>query len=172
MTAVKLELLKREDEEQFIKDNQDAFNYGAKQYFSEEEMKEQNEEDGQIIARETILQSIHHEGAITYRILCRGEKVGGLILDINGNQGDLEILFVTPSCHSKGIGQAAWKEVEKLYPNVKVWKTFTPTFEKRNIHFYVNKLGFHIVAYYNEHFQEPEMPEDMWEMYKFQKVLK
>ena len=47
------------------------------------------------------------------------------------------------------------------------WETVTPTFEKRNIHFYVNKLGFHIVAYYNEHFLEPEMPEDMWEMYKF-----
>lgn len=33
-------------------------------------------------------------------------------------------------------------------------------------------LGFHIVAYYNEYYPEPKVPEDMWEMYKFQKVIK
>jgi hypothetical protein len=36
--------------------------------------------------------------------------------------------------HSKGIGYAAWCEVEKLYPQVTLWETVTPYFEKRNIH--------------------------------------
>ena len=29
-----------------------------------------------------------------------------------------------------------------LHPEVKVWETVTPYFEKRNIHFYVNRCGF------------------------------
>ena len=30
-----------------------------------------------------------------------------------------------------------------------VWETCTPYFETRNIHFYVNKCGFHIVEFFN-----------------------
>ena len=170
--SVRVELLKKEDEEMFIKDNQYAFKFGAEQYFSPSEMEEQYEEPGEIISRETIYNSIHHKGSIAYRILDEDKPVGGIIVSVDDDKGDLEIFFVNPNCHSKGIGQAAWKEIERIHSNVKIWETVTPSFEKRNIHFYVNKLGFHIVAYYNEHFQEPEMPEDMWEMYKFQKVLK
>lgn len=171
MLDIKLELLKKEDEEQFIKDNQFAFKYGAEQYFSEPEMEEQYEEPNEIISHETIYNSIHHKGSIAYRILEGNKKVGGIIVNIDGNKGDLEIFFVNPTVHSKGIGQLAWKEIERIHNNVKVWETVTPAFEKRNIHFYVNKLGFHIVAYYNEHFPEPNCPEDMWEMYKFQKIM-
>lgn len=170
--SVKLELLKKDDEEQFIKDNQYAFKYGAEQYFSLSEMKEQYEEEGEIISRETIYNSIHHEGSIAYRILDGEKPVGGIIITIVEDKGDLEIFFVDPSCHSKGIGQVAWKKIEEIHDSVKVWETVTPCFEKRNIHFYVNKLGFHIVAYYNEHYKDPNVPEDMWEMFKFEKVIK
>ena len=31
----------------------------------------------------------------------------------------------------------------------------TPYFEVRNIHFYVNKCGFHIVEFFNEHHPAP-----------------
>ena len=34
----------------------------------------------------------------------------------------------------------------------------TPYFEKRNIHFYVNKCGFKIVAFYNERNPDPHLP--------------
>ena len=170
--SVRLELLEKEDEERFIKDNQYAFKYGAEQYFSQSEMKEQYEEEGEIISRETIYNSIHHKGSIAYRILSEDKAVGGIVVNIDGDKGDLEIFFVNPSCHSKGIGQTAWKEIERIHSNVKMWETVTPCFEKRNIHFYVNKLGFQIVAYYNEHYLEPNVPKDMREMYKFQKVIK
>ena len=30
------------------------------------------------------------------------------------------------------------------------WELVTPYFEVRNIHFYVNKCGFHIVEFFNE----------------------
>ena len=170
--SVRLELLKREDEEKFIKDNQYAFKYGAEQYFTEREMEEQYEEEGEIISRETIIESIHREGSITYRILDDDKPVGGIIVNIKEEVRDLEIFFVNPTCHSKGIGQQAWKEIERIHSNIKIWETITPCFEKRNIHFYVNKLGFHIIAYYNEHLKAAGVSEDLWEMYKFQKIIK
>ena len=169
---IHLEILKSEDENQFIKDNQYAFKHGAKSYFSNAELEQQYEEPGEIISRETIYNSIHHNGSIAYRIIDNNKPVGGIIVNIQGSEGELEIFFVNPDAHSKGIGQAAWQEIERIHSNVKVWQTVTPCFEKRNIHFYVNKLGFHIVAYYNEHYPDKDCPEDMWEMYKFEKIMR
>ena len=168
---IKLELLKTDDEEQFIKDNQAAFNFGAEQYFNEQELEEQYEEAGQIISRETIKESIHRKGSITYRIISNDKKVGGIILNLKKDFGELEIFFVNPDSESKGIGQAAWKEVERLHKEIKVWETVTPYFEQRNIHFYVNKLGFYIVEFYTKFLKGKDMPEGMDGMFRFRKVI-
>ena len=53
-----------------------------------------------------------------------------------------------------------WRKVEKRYPQTIKWQTCTPYFEKRNIHFYVNKLGFKIVEYYNSHHKDPNEPAE------------
>ena len=135
MSEIKLEKLRASDREQFILDNQDAFNYGALEEYGRRD--DHFEEDEQIISRETIERSI--DGGEAYRIVCDGQNVGGVILKVEGERGDLEILFVSPRVHSKGIGYATWCEVEKLHPEVKVWETVTPYFEKRNIHLYVNR---------------------------------
>ena len=143
---VTLAPLEPDDKEQFILDNQEAFKYGATQEFG---MRDDHyEEDGEIISRDTIKQSI--EGGETYRILLNKKKVGGVVLRVDGDRGDLELLFVSPKAHSKGIGYAAWCAVERMHPEVKVWETVTPYFEKRNIYFYVNKCGFHIVEFLRE----------------------
>ena len=155
MPEIKLLKLTAFDREQFILDNQEAFNYGAMEEFGRRD--DHFEEDGQIISRETIERSI--DGGEAYRIVCDGQNVGGVILKVEGERGDLEILFVSPRVHSKGIGYAAWCEVEKLYPEVKVWETVTPYFEKRNIHFYVNRCKFHIVEFYNSYHPDPNDPE-------------
>ena len=168
---IRLELLKQEDEEQFIKDNQSAFNFGAEQYFNKEELEQQHEEEGQIISRETIINSIHQEGSLTYRIFDGDQKVGGIIINLKDNFGELEIFFVIPSSESKGVGQAAWKEVERLHPEIKIWETVTPYFEQRNIYFYVNKLGFHIVEFYTKFLKDKDMPEGMDGMFRFRKEL-
>lgn len=39
-------------------------------------------------------------------------------------------------------------------------KLYTLYFETRNIHFYVNRCGFHIVAFFNARFPDPDMPND------------
>ena len=152
---VELKTLDPDDREQFILDNQEAFNYGALEEFGCRD--DHFEEDGQIISRETIERSI--ECGETYRIMQDGKPVGGVIIRVDGERGDLDILFVSPDVHSKGIGYAAWCEVEKLHPEVKVWETVTPYFEKRNIHFYVNRCGFHIVEFYNSHHPDPNDPD-------------
>ena len=57
-----------------------------------------------------------------------------------------------------------------------MWETCTPYFDKRNIHFYVNRLGFHIVEYFNEKHPDTNRPQDCYEeddgMFRFEKVMK
>jgi len=176
MPDVKLMPLEASDRNQFILDNQEAFNFGALEEFGLRD--DHFEEGGQIISRETIEQSI--DGGEAYRIMLDDQPVGGVIIKLDGNRGDLEILFISPRVHSKGIGYAAWCAVEKLHPEVKVWETVTPYFEKRNIHFYVNRCCFHIVEFFNSHHPDPNDPdtaEQMEEqfpdgMFRFEKVMK
>ena len=153
---IKLIPLMEDDREQFILDNQEAFNYGALEEFGRRD--DHFEEGENIISRKTIEESI--ESGEAYRIVQDSIKVGGVILKIEGDRGDLEILFVSPKAHSKGIGYAAWCEVEKMHPEVKIWETITPYFEKQNIHFYVNRCGFHIVEFFNSHHPDPNDPDE------------
>ena len=151
MTEVTLVPLAPDDREQFIRDNQEAFNYGALEEFGLRD--DHFEEAGEIISRETIDQSI--DGGEAYRIMQDGQPVGGVVIKVDRERGDLDLLFVSPRVHSKGIGYAAWCAVERLHPEVTVWETVTPYFEKRNIHFYVNRCGFHIVEFFNSHHTDP-----------------
>ncbi len=160
MKTVTLVPLVREDREQFIRDNQDAFNFGALEEFGRRD--DHFEEDGEIISKETIEKSI--DGGEAYRIMQDGKPVGGVVIKTDGEHGDLELLFVSPHVHSKGIGYAAWCKVEKLHPEVTVWETVTPYFEKRNIHFYVNRCGFHIVEFFNSHHPDPNDPDTSGQM--------
>jgi len=170
---VQLKPFEENDRKQFILDNQEAFRYGALEEFGLRD--DHFEEDGEIISTNTIQESINN--GIAYRIIADGEIAGGLVLRIDGNKGDLDLLFVSPKFHSKGIGYAAWCAVEGMYPEVEIWETCTPYFEKRNIHFYVNRCGFHIVEFFNEKHPDPhelgERQEDDFDgMFRFEKVIK
>ena len=158
MAHVTLTRLTEDDRTQFILDNQYAFRYGALEEFGERD--NHFEEDGEIISRKTIEDCI--DGGVAYRIREDGKIVGGLVLRIDGKtqRNHLDLLFITPAVHSKGIGYAAWQEVERLYPDTKVWETCTPYFETRNIHFYVNKCGFHVVEFFNVCHTGPRDPEN------------
>ena len=200
---VKLIPLRDDDREQFIIDNQWAFKYGAQVEMTEQReqsqarlnfaesrrnsseaqfgMRDDRVEEGEeVISRKTIERCLDGEQAEAYRIVHDGEIVGGMILQIDRQnaKGELEILFIKPEVHSKGLGQAAWKAVEAMHPEIRVWETMTPYFEKRNIHFYVNRLGFHIVEFWNKYQHGPAVPEDIdenWseddEMFFFKKII-
>lgn len=175
---ISLALLQEDDREQFIKDNQWAFRYGAQIEFGMRD--DRTEEGSEVISRSTIERSIDGENAEAYRIVQDGKYVGGVVLSIDkkAGKGELELLFVLPDAHSRGIGQAAWRAVENLHSEISVWETITPYFEKRNIHFYVNRLGFHIVEFWNKYQHGPTVSEDIeenWseddEMFVFRKVI-
>ena len=179
-TTVTLVALTEDDREQFILDNQWAFKSGAMLEFGERD--DHIDADGEIISRKTIERCIDAPDTEVYRIVAEGKRVGGVILKINKetNRNELEILFVSPEEHTKGIGYGAWLAVEALHPETKVWKTCTPYFEKRNIHFYVNKCGFQIDEFWCEYFQPTHQPcdedhdpnEGPDEMFRFVKVMK
>ncbi|MBQ8497943.1 MAG: GNAT family N-acetyltransferase [Clostridia bacterium] len=178
-TNVTLVPLTKDDREQFILDNQWAFKYGAMMEFGERD--HHFEEDGEIISRKTIEESIDAPNSETYRIISEGKKVGGVVLKINKepHHNDLDLFFIHPDEHSKGLGYAAWCAIEALHPETEVWETCTPYFEKRNIHFYVNKCGFHIIEFYHEYHTDPNLPQEDApgdegpdEMFRFIKVMK
>ena len=168
MTEVQLIPLETSDREQFIRDNQEAFNYGALEEFGQRD--DHFEEEGEIISHDTISRSIDEGTA--FRIMQDNKPVGGVVIRTEYDHGELELLFVSPSVHSKGIGYAAWCGIETMHPEVTVWETVTPYFEKRNIHFYVNRCGFHIVEYFNEHHCAPDdKGGELFDMFRFEKIL-
>lgn len=108
-TPVVLAPLCPDDREQFILDNQWAFLYGARQEFG---MRDNHlEEDGQVISRRSIQRSLDAAGSAAYRILLDGRKVGGVVLhiDCQTHHNHLDLLFVSPEAHSKGVGFATAK---------------------------------------------------------------
>ncbi len=176
-TKVNLVPLTDDDREQFILENQWAFKHGAMVEFGERD--NHIDDDGEIISRKTIEQSIDDPQNEAYRIVLDGRSVGGVILKIDkkNHHNHLELLFVSPDEHGKGIGYGAWNAVEALHPETKIWETCTPYFEKRNIHFYVNKCGFHIVEFFNEFNIDTNIPDEKNsegpdEMFRFVKVMK
>ncbi len=176
-TKVTLSPLSAEDREQFIIDNQESFKFGAVEEFG---MRDDHiDDDGEIISRETIEKCLDDPQNEAYRIMLNGKAVGGVILKIDKetNHNHLEILFISPNEHSKGIGYGAWLAVEALHPETEIWETCTPYFEKRNIHFYINKCGFSAVEFFCEYNVDPNAPteetdEGPDEMFKFIKIMK
>ena len=73
--SVELRPLAPDDREQFIPDNQEAFNYGALEEFGPRD--DHFEEEGEIISRETIEASI--DSGEAYRIMQDGQPVGSVM---------------------------------------------------------------------------------------------
>ena len=139
--------------------------------------------DKPVPADRDIERNYYGKEAETYNIYVSGQRVGGVILTINrkSNHNHLELFFIDPEYHSTGYGYAAWKAIEAKYPDTEVWHTGTPYFEKRNIHFYVNKCGFQINEFYCERHPDPHCPQEEYSedndgmeegFFDFEKVMK
>ena len=167
---MKLVKLRKENIEEIKKLMQDAFQYGYESVYGKD--KEE------VLPDKDIEENLKNPSSYAYEMIDNDELVGGVIVTIDEktNHNHLDFLFVKVGVQSKGIGQAIWKEIEKLYPNTKILETCTPYFDKRNIHFYVNRLGFHIVEYFNEKHPDTNRPQDCYEeddgMFRFEKVMK
>lgn len=170
---VKLEEVKKEELSKFKRDLQESFAVAVVETFAEKL-------DEPIPSDKDIEDSINADGATIYHIVLDGKKLGGVVLRINKitQHNSLDFFFINKGEDGKGIGYKAWKAIEEKYPETRIWETCTPYFEKRNIHFYVNKCGFKIVEYYNEHNPDPHFSEaedlsgEDDGMFRFEKIMK
>lgn len=176
---------------------QEAFQHGFQSYYKDEANQ------WQVLPDEDFYRSLKTEGAEAYEAIgAEGERVGGAIITIDDKthqgelmeqreqnqaslssaesrqkktRGQLSFLYVKVGVQSKGIGQAIWRAIEALHPETEVWETCTPYFDRRNIHFYINRCGFHAVEFFNEHHPDPNMPDQFDQddgLFKFEKRMK
>jgi len=157
-TMIRLLPLREAQTIAFKEEMQEAFQHGFQSYYKE---------DNQLEA----------EDAEAYEAIeTDGQRVGGAIIAIDAakHHGELSFLYVKVGVQSKGIGQAIWKAIEALHPETEVWETCTPYFNRRNIHFYINRLGFHAVEFFNEYHPDPHMPEQFDQedgLFRFEKRM-
>ncbi len=144
----------RENEKELFKaEMQIAFQEGYESRFGET--------NGIILPFSHIERSLEGENAYAFEVLDGEERVGGAIVSLSedGTHGDLDFLYTKVGCQNRGAAKMMWKYIEEQFPEVEVWETCTPYFDERNIHFYVNRCGFHIVEFFNSHHPEPPHPD-------------
>ena len=128
---------------------------------------------------EEVEQILAEKDVAIYYLVMNGEKLGGVVLKVDEETQHNEVVFfyMKANVHGKGFGTKAWQAIEKAYPLTKVWELYTPYFEKRNIHFYVNKCGFHIVEFLHRGNPGPDFevdegkPDTEYEFFHFKKVM-
>lgn len=172
---VELEEITLAELPQFTKELQEAFAVAVKEEFGETEP---------IPSTKEVKEAFHAPETVFYHLVCGKQRVGGVVLTIDEKtqHNSLDLFFIALGQHNRGLGLAAWQAIEAKYPDTVVWKTITPYFEERNIHFYVNKCGFHIVEFFNAHHLDPDMPAPVDETgapvpgteayFRFEKVMK
>ncbi|WP_312948286.1 GNAT family N-acetyltransferase [Agrobacterium sp.] len=134
--------------------------------------------DGPIPSDEDIDNSINAPNAVALRILSDGKKVGGAVVTIDEetHHNTLDLFFLKVGEHGNGLGHKAWLAIEARYRETATWRTHTPYFERRNIHFYVNKCGFKIIAFFHSKHPDPnhpgpnDLPDD--EGFLFEKMMR
>lgn len=150
----KLEILPVSDKDTFIAEAQAAFQKGFEDHYGKT--------DSLILPLSDIEGSFKSKGAIAYKATLDGKMMGGAIIVVKpeSSYGHLDLLYVKTETQGIGVGKRIWQEIECLHPEIKIWETCTPYFDKRNIHFYVNVCKFHIVEFFNSHHPEPGMPDN------------
>ncbi len=115
--------------------------------------------DEEILPESHINKSLGSKGAIAYKAVVDGQLIGGAIVVIDGENGHLDFLYVKNGTQSKGIGQRIWNAIEEMHPKVMLWETFTPYFDTRNLHFYINRCGFSAVEFFNPKHTDPNVSD-------------
>lgn len=168
-SRVTLDIAAEADLPRFRKDLQEAFAIAVAETFGPG--------DGTPIPSDDDIDADFAEpNTIVLRVLEDGRWVGGAVvaIDAEAARGELHFFYIQAGQIGRGLGRKAWAAIENAYPDVTLWITHTPYFEKRNIHFYVNVCGFSIVEYFNErhgdphHPAAPDMPGDGG-MFRFEK---
>ncbi len=156
-TGIRLIRLTEEHTIAFKEEMQEAFENGFQGH-----IREDDENQWQVLPDGDFYQALQADGAEAYEAVdVDGQRVGGAIITIKNEtrHGELAFLYVKVGTQSKGIGQTIWRTIEAMHPEVEVWETCTPYFDRRNIHFYINCCGFHAIEFFNAYHRDPNMPE-------------
>ena len=154
MTNITFKRLTELDYNEFRNDVKDIFSIPVINEFG---LSKGNEN---IISDKDIDASLYNPQCEVYAIYADNEKVGGIVINIDENTHHnwLDLFYLYPNKHGKGLGLQIWQNIKSKNPETKVWRLITPYFEKRNIHFYVNKCGFKIVEFFNKAHRDPDRP--------------
>lgn len=161
-------IISNQDKNIFTKEIQEAFQNSYEKEFGKFEK--------QILPKNDIKNSFNEKDSKSYFAEINGKRIGGIIVSINNitHRNSLQLFYVKLGMQNKGNGLKIWQAIENLYPETKVWETYTPYFDKRNIHFYINRCGFKIVEFFNPKHQEPQnlenIPEENNYFFKFEKT--
>lgn len=138
-----------EEKETFIREIQQAFQMAYEKEFGEFEKT--------ILPREDIEESFSEYGSESYVAEVDGKRVGGTIVVVDNKSGfgSLHLLYIKAGEQNTGYGFRIWQKIEELHPEIKLWETHTPYYDKRNIHFYVNRCGFKIVEFFGPMHKDP-----------------
>ena len=86
----------------------------------------------------------------SYKIVVDVACVGGLVVFVKGNgHYHLDLIFIDPAHHDRGIGTRAMQFIEANYSDGVIWTLDTPQYAVRNQHFY-EKLGYHKVREFED----------------------
>ena len=143
-THVELKPLESHDRQRFTAEMQEAFQTALEQTDEQHPLP--------VLPAEDIEKSLTHPGAEALVAWSQGQPVGGAIIfpDRTRQEHECALLYVSASAHGQGVGTALWQAIEDYYPEAKAWKLCTPYFERRNVHFYLRKCGFHIVDLFED----------------------
>lgn len=169
MSNLELVPLKKDEIEEFKLQMKKSFQLGAEGVFESD--------DAEILPEKDIDNSLNTKGSVAYKAIVDGEMVGGAIvlIDPHTHNNSLEFLFIKSDVQNKGYGKKIWENLENIYPNTKIWTTFTPYFDKRNIHFYINVCGFSIVEFFNPFHKQPSIKDETLNQdlfFRFEKKFK
>lgn len=168
--GIKLEIVSAEDTRPFMSMIFKAFEVAIIEGIGEMD-------ESVMLREELLMRYIEEPGMVVYKASIDKQVVGVAILRISpdSKRNVLELLCVDVEQHCRGIGLKIWQAIEARYPDTEVWETETPDFSKRNVHFYVNKCGFHIVEYYNKAHQSDYEREchayDKYGKFRFEKKI-
>jgi len=77
-----------------------------------------------------------------FSIWLDGQIVGGMVIyDQGSGHYHLDVIFIHPDYHNRGIGSQALRFLDITYPAARLWTLNTPAWAIRNQHFY-EKFGF------------------------------
>lgn len=160
-------IIKKEIQEAFMKGLHDCFPD------AEDPLKM-----GIVPSEEDYEHSLFGKDSFVRQLMQDGKRIGGVVVQINEEtaRNEVDFFYTLSSAHGKGFGTKAWFAIEEAFPETKVWELYTPYFEKRNIHFYVNKCGFKIVEFNHKdypgaHEEEEDPIFDKFEFFRFEKDM-